>query len=63
VCLATVDQDLVPDEGSVVQLSTWCPLSPVFKGVYECAYWLQCDPCHFQNIIFSGHRQTCDLAL
>jgi hypothetical protein len=37
VCLATVDQDLVPDEDSVVQLSTRCPVSPIFKGVDECA--------------------------
>lgn len=63
MCLAIVDQDLVPDGDSVVQLSTRCPVSPIFKGVDECAYWLQFGPCRFQSIIFSEHRRTCDLAL
>ena len=62
--LATVDQDLVPDEDSVVQLSKQRLVNTIFEGVEEYAYWLQFGPCRVQSIIWFGHlRRTFVLAL
>lgn len=61
--LAKVDQDLVHNGDSAIQLLTRSPVSATSKGADDFIYWLRSDPYHSPSTTCSGHHRTSLLAL